>query len=146
MPRYTEITTVEEALQAAVEWGYPSILKPKSSQSCFGVFKVDNERRLHQCFADTLKESRDGKILIEKFVEGTEVTVEGRSLAGKYRVPAISEKEHYCFNPCVAKRPVYPLRLDPNIMARIRDSPERVFGGTGVPPLKSALRGARYPF
>jgi biotin carboxylase len=45
---------------------------------------------------------------------------------------AISEKEHYSFNPCVAKRLVYPPRLDPNIMARIRDSAEHVINMLGL--------------
>jgi carbamoyl-phosphate synthase large subunit len=132
MPRYAEVATIEEALRAAEEWDYPSILKPKSSQSSFGVFKVENERQLRQRFADSLNESRDGKILLEEFVEGTEVTVEGLSLEGKYHVLAISEKEHYSFNPCVARRLSYPPQFDENTMSCIRDSAERVVSRLGL--------------
>jgi carbamoyl-phosphate synthase large subunit len=132
MPRYAEVATVEEALSAAAEWGYPSILKPKASQSSFGVFKVENEQLVRQRFADSLGESRDDRILIEDFVEGIEVTVEGLSLGGNYHVLAISEKEHYSFNPCVASRLAYPPRFAPNIMARIRDAAERVVNKLGL--------------
>jgi carbamoyl-phosphate synthase large subunit len=132
MPRYAEVATIDEALRAAVKWGYPSILKPKTSQSSFGVFKVENERQLRQQFAGSLKESRDGKILLEEFVEGPEVTVEGLSLGGTYHVLATSEKEHYSFNRCVAKRLAYPPRFDQDVLTRIRGSAERVINLLGL--------------
>ena len=83
MPRYAEVATVREALQAATKWGYPSILKPKNSQASLGVFKVADEHELRDHFAASMNESRDGRILVEEFIDGTEVTVEGFSLDGK---------------------------------------------------------------
>jgi biotin carboxylase len=132
MPHYAEVATVEEALKAVTEWGYPAILKPKNSQSSCGVFRVENEPELRQWFADSLKESHDGRILIEEFVEGTEVTVEGFSLEGKCTVLAISEKEHYSFNPCVARRLAYPPRFEPETLRRIRETNEKAVDTLGL--------------
>jgi len=132
MPFYAEVANVEEALKAARDWGYPAILKPKNSQSSFGVFKVDDEQAVRQSFAASVRESRDGKILIEEFIAGTEVTVEALSIEGTCTVLAISEKEHYSFNPCVARRLVYPPRLAPKILQTITETAERVVNALGL--------------
>ena len=141
MPRYAEVSTVEEATMAASEWVYPLILKPKNSQASLGVFKVDDERELRDHFAASMNESRDGKILVEEFIEGAEVTVEGFSLGGKCYVLAISEKEHYAFNPCVACRLAYPPRFAPEIIARIEETDERVVNTLG---LRDGISHAEY--
>lgn len=132
MPHYAEVATVQEALQAAREWGYPSILKPKNSQASLGVFKVADERELRGHFAASINESRDGRILVEEFIDGTEVTVEGFSLAGKCRALAISEKEHYSFNSCVARRLAYPPRFETKTLERIRETSEAVVNTLGL--------------
>jgi len=126
------MAAAEEATAAASEWVYPLILKPKNSQASLGVFKVDDECELRDHFAASMNESRDGKILVEEFIEGAEVTVEGFSLGGKCYVLAISEKEHYAFNPCVACRLAYPPRFAPEIIARIKETDERVVNTLGL--------------
>ena len=73
LPGYAELATVDEALQAAKQSRYPSILKAKTSQSSCDVFKVDDELELRERFVHSLEESRDGDILFEDFVAGTEV-------------------------------------------------------------------------
>lgn len=126
MPRYGEAARPEEAAEAAKEYGYPVVLKPKSSQSSLGVFKVDDEHELREKFWLSLRESRDGRILVEEFIDGTEITVEGFSLGGRCHVLAVSEKEHYPYNPCVARRLAYPPRFDAETMRRIRRTAARV--------------------
>jgi len=81
MPRYAEVGSLEEAIERASALGYPAILKPKQSWASMGVKKVDNLAQLRQAWPESLQESRDGKLLIEGFVDGTEITVEGYSLA-----------------------------------------------------------------
>jgi biotin carboxylase len=132
MPKYAEVSTVGEAEAATRQWGYPLVLKPKNSQASLGVFKVADERELRDHFATSMNESRDGKILVEEFIDGTEVTVEGFSVGGKCYVLAISEKAHYDFNPCVARRLAYPPRFNPEIIARIKETAENVVDSLGL--------------
>src|SRR3989440_5515220 len=132
MPHYAEVATVQEALQAGTEWGYPSILKPKNSQASLGVFKVADEQELRDRFAASMNESRDGKILVEEFIEGTEATVEGFSLDGKCTALAISEKEHYSSNSCVARRLAYPPRFEAETLKRITETNEKVVNTLGL--------------
>ena len=108
---FEEVSDEKQALSWAQQQGYPVLLKPKQSQSALGVVKVDDDEQLVRAFAHTLAESKDGNILIEEFVEGMEISVEGFSLDGKYHLLAVGEKEHYRFNPCVTCRISYPPRF-----------------------------------
>ena len=132
MPKYMEVSTVEEAAASACKWGYPLVLKPKKSQASLGVFKVDDEGELRERFAASMNESGDGRILLEEFIDGPEVTVEALSIAGKCYVLAISEKTHYDFNPCVARRLAYPPRFDQEIITRIAAVAESVVTSLGL--------------
>jgi biotin carboxylase len=141
MPRYREVATAEEAGRAAREWGFPLVLKPKRSQSSLGVFKVDSGEELRARFPDTARESEDGRILVEEFVAGTEITVEGFSLKGRAYALAVSEKEHYPFNPCVARRLAYPPRFDAELVGRIKETAEHVVNTLG---LEDGINHAEY--
>src|SRR5262245_24109326 len=126
MPRHAHVNSMDLALRAAESFGYPAVLKPKLSWASKGVHKVDDATQLRQAFPRTLAESKDGFILVEEFVAGMEVTVEGFSLDGAYYLLGISEKRHYDFNACVANRLAYPPRLPPDVLGRIEDRVRRV--------------------
>jgi biotin carboxylase len=132
MPRYSEISTLGQAEQCANNWGYPIVLKPKSSQASLGVFKIDDVQGLQRSFSETMKYSKDSKILVEEFIDGTEITVEGFSLEGKCYVLAISEKEHYPFNKCVARRLTYPPKFPVQVIKKIKDTAEKVVDTLGL--------------
>src|SRR5205085_4126467 len=83
-------------------------------------------------FAASMNESGDAKILVEEFVDGTEVTVEGISIAGECYVLAISEKTHYDDNPCVARRLAYPPRFDREVTTRIAEIAKKVVTSLGL--------------
>src|SRR5262249_48621734 len=118
--------SMDLALRAAESFGYPAVLKPKLSWASKGVHKVDDATQLRQFFPRTLAESKDGFILVEEFVAGMEVTVEGFSLDGAYHLLGISEKRHYDFNACVANRLASPHRLPPEVLGRIEDRVRRI--------------------
>jgi biotin carboxylase len=141
MPAFKEVATTDEALLFAEEEGYPVVLKPKKAQASIGVFKVDNPHALRNCFKDSLAHSYDGRILAERFIDGPEVTVEGFCLEGHFRVLAISEKEHYSFNACVARRLSYPPRYGKSRMARIVETATAVVETLG---LRDGISHAEY--
>jgi carbamoyl-phosphate synthase large subunit len=132
MPAYAEVQTLEDALRFAVLHGYPLVVKPKSAQSSYGVFKVDDESQLRARFSDSLSFSKDGRLLLEVFIDGPEITVEAISIEGCCHVLAVSEKEHYDFNPCVARRLSYPPRYTAERMERIRATAAQVVQTLGL--------------
>lgn len=108
MPAYFLVSSAEEAVEAGHKTGYPLILKPRSSQSSLGVFKIMDKGELMRKFAESLQFSRDGSLLIEQYIPGTEITVEGFCIGRKCYPLAISEKEHYPQNDCVSRKLMYP--------------------------------------
>jgi len=142
MPRYAEVTSCGEALEHAAEWIYPVVLKPKASQASLGVFKCDDDTHLRAFFERTMRYAGSGgAVLIEEFIDGTEVTVEAFSLDGRCHVLAVSEKSHYAFNPCVARRLAYPPRFDDTVLACVRSVAARVVEALG---LRDGISHAEY--
>jgi biotin carboxylase len=119
MPAYQEVSRRGEALDFAEREGYPVVLKPKRRQSSIGVFVAETPAALASRFAESLAHSHDGSILVERFIAGPEITVEGLSLKGTCHVLAVSEKSHYAFNHCLARRLTFPPCYPEATMARI---------------------------
>jgi biotin carboxylase len=141
MPRYAEVHSADEAARRAENWGFPVVLKPKASQASVGVQRIDTAQQLQASFGGTMRESNDGTVLLEEFVDGPEVTVEAFSLQGRCCVLAVSEKEHYAHNPCVARRLAYPPRLPDETVAAIEITGQRVVEWLG---LRDGLSHAEY--
>lgn len=59
--------------KAASELGYPLVIKPSNQGSCFGVKLVKEEIDLPKGAVSAL--SYDNRIILEKYVSGTEITV-----------------------------------------------------------------------
>jgi carbamoyl-phosphate synthase large subunit len=141
MPKYAEVRSIREAAGHAAEWGFPVAVKPKRAQSSLGVFKVERESDLPAAFARSMAYSSDERILIEEFIEGTEITVEGLSADGRCTILAISEKEPYAHNACVARRLVYPPAFPDELMERIREVSATVVEALG---LRNGISHAEY--
>ncbi|GAA2894845.1 ATP-grasp domain-containing protein [Streptosporangium fragile] len=81
-PRSAAVSTVEEALRAAGEVGYPVVLKPRGLGGSLGVIKVEDPRELEDRFAFvrdlTVPDGAtfDVPVLVEEFADGPEVSVD----------------------------------------------------------------------
>src|SRR6185436_3439342 len=106
-PDFQLCQSVDAAAQFALQIGYPAVLKPPANQSSRGVFKVNSEIELRRCYPHALRFAPMGEVLIEKFLPGTELTVEGFKTHGRHHSLAVSRKEHYAHNPMVASALFY---------------------------------------
>lgn len=136
-PMYSICHTSNEAKDFVRKVG-KSIIKPLDSQSSRGCHIIDNAEEVDAFFEDCIQYSNwDRAIVIEEFIEGTEFTVDGIKTETEYIVTAISEKEHYDYNPSVAKRLLFSQHNDKfdyeklrNINAKIVNALELPFGLT----------------
>lgn len=104
MPKYRLCHNMDEAADFLNEVK-TCIIKPVDSQSSRGIHIVKTRDDIAKYFDDCIQYSNVEKaILIEEFIDGTEFTVDGVKTQDEYVVTAISEKEHYTYNPNVAKR------------------------------------------
>lgn len=111
-PRFKLCHSIEEAKEFLQEVPH-SIIKPIDSQSSRGIHIVKSEADIEENFADCIQYSNAEKaIVIEEYIEGTEFTVDGLKTQDDYVVTAISEKEHYAYNPSVANRLLFMQKND----------------------------------
>lgn len=93
-PRYYTVSEMSDARLAGSDLGFPLVIKPPDNQGSRGVFKINSMQELVEHFSESIRFSRDGEVLLEEYIKGIEVTVEGFVADGILHVLAISEKRH----------------------------------------------------
>lgn len=91
-PEYRAVTTLAGARSAVAEIGYPCILKPVDNRGGFGVTKVDGPADVDDAFYTALANAHAREILVESFVEGIPVTVDGYCVDGEHHSLAVASK------------------------------------------------------
>lgn len=100
---YAVCKTEDEALAFYRSKPVKMIMKPLDSSASRGVYSVQSEADIHDHFSDTLSQNRrQGTVLFEEYIEGTEFTVDGICIDGRHTTLAISKKKHYAYNENVA--------------------------------------------
>ena len=102
-PEYRICKTKEEAVDFLACLGKRIIIKPLDSNSSRGVFTVDSKEDLDKHFDETLSFSHIHKaVLCERYITGTEFTVDGIVTKNGHISLAVSEKHHYEHNENIA--------------------------------------------
>ena len=73
--------------------GYPAILKPSDSQGQRGIFLINSQEDFEEHFEEAKSFSREGKVVVEKYIEGPEVSVNGYMVNGVLRFVVASDRD-----------------------------------------------------
>ena len=76
-----------------VKVGFPAILKPSDAQGQRGIFKLSSQTELEEHFEEAKRFSREGKVIVEKYVDGPEVSVNGYMVNGVLRFLVASDRD-----------------------------------------------------
>jgi biotin carboxylase len=90
--RFFKVKTLEEAKAAVKKAGFPCVIKPVDNAGSRGVSKVDDMKGLETSFNTAKKYARTGVLLVEEWMEGTEVAADGFVIGGKAHVVTVSDK------------------------------------------------------
>lgn len=71
---------------------YPAMMKPVDSQGQRGCFKVDSFKEVREKFEDSLSFSVEGRVILEKYITGPEISVNGYFQDGELRIAVISDR------------------------------------------------------
>lgn len=71
---------------------YPVIIKPNKNSGSRGVVKCNNREELEAELLSVKQFCRDGKYIIEQYIEGDEISVEGLVINGKLEIIQITDK------------------------------------------------------
>lgn len=113
-PKYQVCHNVGDAARFMQEINCPCVVKPLNNQSSRGVSKINHLDDLDVAYARALSHSRNGDVLIEEFIGGIELTVDGIKTHRKHYCLATSTKEHYPHNEMVAKQLIFS-QVNPEI-------------------------------
>lgn len=93
-PEYRIVAPDGDVVDAALEVGFPCVVKPVSRSASQGVIRADNAEQARSAGVRVralLGEPRE-KLLVERFVPGEEVAVEGLLRSGHLEVLAVFDK------------------------------------------------------
>jgi biotin carboxylase len=111
-PKFKECKTVDEAIDFFNSLDAYAIIKPLANQSSRGIYKITSIDELKNKFNTTMECSINNTILIEEYIGGFELTVEGFKTKDSHHTLAISKKEHYKNLPAVAKSLFYQIDFE----------------------------------
>ena len=104
--RYIECTSMDEALRFD---SFPGMMKPTDSQGQRGCFRVDCEDDIRKEFQTSMDFSTEGRVIIEEFLEGPEVSLNGYMKDGEMVFALVSFDE---YPGGIIKEHVLPTSLD----------------------------------
>ena len=133
-----------EAVEFYRQNGPKLIMKPLDSNASHGVFTIQSEKDIAEKFDETLRFSRNSKaVLLEKYIEGTEFTVDGIMTENGHVTLAISEKGHYEHNDNIANSLFFTQQNPRFNYDLLRKTNDELLNATGLP---FALTHVEYKF
>lgn len=117
-PKYRLCITYEEVKAACIDLEFPIMLKPIDNRGGIGVCKVERREGLKRAFFETLANSHSRQILVEKFIPGKVVTVEGLYTRAFNNLSFSTKKMHPKF-PDNAMHLQYPGNLPDSVVKKL---------------------------
>ena len=131
-PRYRVIATRLELDDAVAELGLPCVLKPTESGGGRGVSVLRQADDLEWAYAFAEPFVKNGRFIVEQFLDGTELTVETLSIHGETTVLAMSDKFKPELRTRVATSLNYPAALSHEIGEQVRQVVRRAVQALGI--------------
>lgn len=131
-PKSYAVYSYEELLEKAGRIGYPLVVKPADNAGSRGVRMVFTKQNLNEAYLTALKNSRKGKVLIEEFMEGFEVSVEAFIYEGRMNVIALSDKVRTSPPYLLDIKVIFPSAYPYNIRKEIIKVAENVIEAVGI--------------
>ena len=139
-PKYRVCSGISEGIAAVDEdhpdapggVGLPCIVKPTDSQASRGVQRIEFRKDLKIACEEAFRFSREGRILVEEFLNGTEVTVEGCRYAGETHLLGISTKRHTPPPHIIAMNLDFPAALPDETLSEIDRTYKTLVDALGI--------------
>lgn len=91
-PHFLEASSLEEGTAAAGQIGYPVALKIIRSSGSRGIYRVTNAGEFAAYWSAARAYQPSGELLVEEWLEGPEMSVEGVCYRGTVRVVQVTDK------------------------------------------------------
>lgn len=112
---------------------FPLVIKPVDAYSSRGVRKAENEQELKQYYAEAQKIGRSGRVIVEEFFEGEEISVDAFVVNGKAKILNVTNSEKVKDKDrFVIFRGRYPAIVSSKVLSQIEDVTQKIADGFGL--------------
>lgn len=112
---------------------FPGIIKPVDSQGQRGVCRVDSLDEAMERFDYAVSFSREKKVILERFLDGVEVSVNSYFLDGRMVFCVVSDRISFEeFPGGIIHEHLLPSSLSSETQEKVKDLAERVAGAIGL--------------
>lgn len=131
-PWFYLIKNDKELSQLKDKLSYPCIMKPTDNAGSHGVVKIHSYEELLNKYEYSQKNSRQGNVIVEEYLDGQEVSVEIMVVDGVVNILQITDKFTTDAPYFVEMGHSQPSRLDLDIQNKIKDVAERACKAIGI--------------
>ena len=110
---------------------YPYIVKPVDNRGTFGVMIVKDKSNVKEAFYNALSNSPSKRVIIEQFIEGTLVTVDGFCFKNGHRALAVASREYNEGPIPVTNEIIYPAEFSDELNKKLLDNHEDIVRDLG---------------
>ena len=154
-PKFRRFSTSDNVAAMRKQVDYPCVIKPLSLSASRGVIRADNPREFTDAFqritallktletADTNTESPDMAVLVEDYIPGIEVALEGILLDGELKTLALFDKPDPLEGPFFEETLyITPSRLSTDVQNELRKAAAEAAAALGLRhgPVHAELR------
>lgn len=131
VPQFIKVNSYAPFLKAIDIVGLPCIAKPTDAMASEGVLKIENTDNLESIYANMIRANKEivksdhNELLVEEYIDGPEVSVEGVVSNGELKIMGITEKtteEEPFFNEIMH---IHPAPLEEEIEREIYTMTEK---------------------
>lgn len=112
---------------------YPLVVKPVDAYSSKGVRKAENLEELKQYYEEAHQIGRSGRVIVEEFFAGDEISVDAFVVDGKAKILNVTNSEKVKDKDrFVIFRGRYPVKASVVVMKQIEDICQKIADGFGL--------------
>ncbi|WP_372724648.1 ATP-grasp domain-containing protein [Novipirellula sp.] len=132
-PRFQACRTLQDVQTAIDLIDYPVIVKPVDNRGSFGVRRVDGPSEVEDAFLHALMNSHSREVLVEAFIEGIHLTVDGcfDGDSQHYNLGVASKKITSGSKPIITEV-MYPADISEEQLSHVLDTNTRVIAALGL--------------
>ena len=94
IPLFEEINNHNDAKKFAKDAGFTFVVKTLDSRGARGVQRISHLRNISRAFETAKKHSPSGRVMVEEYLDGPQLSVEGAMVEGMAHLPAIFDRNY----------------------------------------------------
>jgi biotin carboxylase len=136
VPWFRLVKSASELREIALGRGFPLVIKPVDSRGARGVLRLTEAIDLNWSYEFSASHSPSGRVIVEEFLEGPQISTESIVLEGVAYTPGLADRNYEFldrFAPHIIENGGdLPTRLSPQEQRSIRDLIQRTATSMGV--------------